>query len=191
MVLKRITALLIMLITVFCSFSLSACSSELTDDELIDIFKKKYDEAYSLNEYIWGDGLPTVEYDASVTVDPYYVEVSEQAEYQTKAELIAAINSVYVSDLASGEITELLFTGYGEDEPAPLYSEKDGKLTVNVKAKGFDLVGKFLTETAVVKKARGNTFVVTVTYEREGKSFEDDIMMRREGDTWKFEAPVY
>ena len=186
----KIVALLIAMLCVLCC-ALVSCSSPLSDEELIAVFKETYKEAVVLNEYIWGKGIEPLEYDGNVSITPYYVAVSSESPYKTVDEFKSAIQGIYVSDLTDGEISEMLFVGYGDDGPKPRYSETDGVLTVDVKYDGFDLLGRFDPETARVKRARGNTVVFTVTYTREGKSWDEDVMMRLEGETWKFEAPTY
>ena len=185
---------LVMLLTVLAGTLLGSCSSPYTEEYLIEVFKEKYERSYVLNEYIWGDGLPASEYNAeNITTESYYVTVSNDAEFKSKAEFIAALNSVYVSDFVSGEIDQLLFTGYGDDGPDPRYGEINGFLSINVLGKGNDNVGvgKFLPDTARVKKATGSTVIFTVTYETNGKTKDYDLMMRLDGDEWKFEAPTY
>ena len=192
---RRVLAIVLIIATVMAAgASFISCSSAQSDEELIAIFKEKYERSYILNEYIWGDGIAPGEYDPeAVKLDAYYVTVAEDAEYTTKVEFIEAIKSVYVSDYVSGEINQLLFAGYGDDGPDPRYGEINGKLSINVNDKGNANIGggKFLPETARVKKARGSVVVFTVTYERDGKQNDYDLMMRLEGDTWKFEAPTY
>lgn len=170
----------------------TSCSSPYTDEQLIGIFKEKYEKSFVLNEYIWGEGLPASEYEENA-LESQYVTVAENAEYRTKGEFLDAIKSVYVSDFVSNEINQLLFIGYGDKGPDPRYGEIDGKLSVNVKDEGNENIGmgKFLPDTARVKRARGSVAVFTVTYERDGKQTEHDLMMRLEGDDWKFEAPTY
>ena len=185
---------LVMLLTVLAGTLLGSCSSPYTEEYLIEVFKEKYERSYVLNEYIWGDGLPASEYNAeNITTESYYVTVSNDAEFKSKAEFIAALNNVYVSDFVSGEIDQLLFTGYGDDGPDPRYGEINGFLSINVLGKGNDNVGvgKFLPDTARVKKATGSTVIFTVTYETNGKTKDYDLMMRLDGDEWKFEAPTY
>ena len=185
---------LVMLLTVLAGTLLGSCSSPYTEEYLIEVFKEKYERSYVLNEYIWGDGLPASEYNAeNITTESYYVTVSNDAEFKSKADFIAALNSVYVSDFVSGEIDQLLFTGYGDDGPDPRYGEINGFLSINVLGKGNDNVGvgKFLPDTARVKKATGSTVIFTVTYETNGKTKDYDLMMRLDGDEWKFEAPTY
>ena len=185
---------LVMLLTVLAGTLLGSCSSPYTEEYLIEVFKEKYERSYVLNEYIWGDGLPASEYNSeNITTESYYVTVSNDAEFKSKADFIAALNSVYVSDFVSGEIDQLLFTGYGDDGPAPRYGEINGFLSINVLGKGNDNVGvgKFLPDTARVKKATGSTVIFTVTYETNGKTKDYDLMMRLDGDEWKFEAPTY
>ena len=185
---------LVMLLTILAGTLLGSCSSPYTEEYLIEVFKEKYERSYVLNEYIWGDGLPASEYNAeNITTESYYVTVSNDAEFKSKADFIAALNSVYVSDFVSGEIDQLLFTGYGDDGPAPRYGEINGFLSINVLGKGNDNVGvgKFLPDTARVKKATGSTVIFTVTYETNGKTKDYDLMMRLDGDEWKFEAPTY
>ena len=185
---------LVMLLTILAGTLLGSCSSPYTEEYLIEVFKEKYERSYVLNEYIWGDGLPASEYNAeNITTESYYVTVSNDAEFKSKADFIAALNSVYVSDFVSGEIDQLLFTGYGDDGPAPRYGEINGFLSINVLGKGNDNVGvgKFLPDTARVKKATGRTVIFTVPYETNGKTKDYDLMMRLDGDEWKFEAPTY
>ena len=185
---------LITLLVLLVSAVLVSCSSPYTDEYLIQVFKEKYERSYVLNEYIWGDGLPASEYNAeNISTESYYVTVSNDAEFKSKADFIAALNSVYVSDFVSGEIDQLLFTGYGDEGPAPRYGEINGFLSINVLGKGNDNVGvgKFLPDTARVKKATGSTVIFTVTYETNGKTKDYDLMMRLDGDEWKFEAPTY
>ena len=185
---------LVMLLTVLAGTLLGSCSSPYTEEYLIEVFKEKYERSYVLNEYIWGDGLPASEYNAeNISTESYYVTVSNDAEFKSKADFIAALNSVYVSDFVSGEIDQLLFTGYGDDGPDPRYGEINGFLSINVLGKGNDNVGvgKFLPDTARVKKATGSTVIFTVTYETNGKTKDYDLMMRLDGDEWKFEAPTY
>ena len=182
------------LLTILAGMLLGSCSSPYTEEYLIEVFKEKYERSYVLNEYIWGDGLPASEYNAeNITTESYYVTVSNDAEFKSKADFIAALNSVYVSDFVSGEIDQLLFTGYGDDGPDPRYGEINGFLRINVLGKGNDNVGvgKFLPDTARVKKATGSTVIFTVTYETNGKTKDYDLMMRLDGDEWKFEAPTY
>ena len=185
---------LFVLLTILAGMLLGSCSSPYTEEYLIEVFKEKYERSYVLNEYIWGDGLPASEYNAeNITTESYYVTVSNDAEFKSKADFIAALNSVYVSDFVSGEIDQLLFTGYGDDGPAPRYGEINGFLSINVLEKGNANVGvgKFLPDTARVKKATGSTVIFTVTYETNGKTKDYDLMMRLDGDEWKFEAPTY
>ena len=192
---KRILSIILLIATVMTvGASLTSCSSPYSDEELIEVFKKKYESSYVINEYIWGEGIAPGEYDPEgIKLDVYYVAVAEDAAYATKIEFIEAIKSVYVSDFVSGEINQLLFTGYGEDGPDPRYGEIDGRLSINVLDSGNANIGggKFLTETARVKKARGSVVVFTVTYERDGVKNDYDLMMRLEDGVWKFEAPTY
>ena len=192
---KRILSIILLIATVITvGASLTSCSSPYSDEELIGVFKEKYESSYVINEYIWGEGIAPGEYDPEgIKLDVYYVAVAENAEYATKIEFIEAIKSVYVSDFVSGEINQLLFTGYGEDGPDPRYGEIDGRLSINVLDSGNANIGggKFLTETARVKKARGSVVVFTVTYERDGVKNDYDLMMRLEDGEWKFEAPTY
>ena len=187
---ELILALALALGTVF----VSSCSSPYSDEQLIEMFKTKYERSYVLNEYIWGEGIPASEYNAeNITTESYYVTVANDAEFKSKADFIAALNSVYVSDFVDMEISQLLFEGYGDDGPAPRYGEINGFLSINVLDDGNENVGveKFLPETARVKKATKSTVVFTVTYERDGKTSDYDLMMRLDGDEWKFEAPTY
>ena len=192
---KRILSIILLIATVMTvGASLTSCSSPYSDEELIGVFKEKYESSYVINEYIWGEGIAPGEYDPEgIKLDVYYVAVAENAEYATKIEFIEAIKSVYVSDFVSGEINQLLFTGYGEDGPDPRYGEIDGRLSINVLDSGNANIGggKFLPETARVKKARGSVVVFTVTYERDGVKNDYDLMMRLEDGEWKFEAPTY
>lgn len=192
---KRFLSLVLLIATVMTvGVGITSCSSAYTDEQLIAIFKEKYEKSYVINEYIWGDGIAPGEFDPeAVKLEAYYVTVSESAEYRTKGAFIDAIKSVYVSDFVSDEINQLLFLGYGDDGPDPRYGEINGVLSVNVNDKGNKNIGggKFLPDTARVKKARGSVVVFTVTYERDGKQNDYDLMMRLEGDQWKFEAPTY
>ena len=190
---KRFLAVILAMLTAMTvGASLVSCSSAYTDEQLIAIFAEQYEKSYVLNEYVWGEGIAPGEYDPNdVKLEAYYVTVAENAQYTTKAEFLDALKSVYVSDFVSDEIDQLLFRGYGDDGPDPRYGEINGKLSINVNDKGNENIGmgKFLPDTARVKKSRGSVVVFTVTYERDGKDY--DIMMRLEGDTWKFEAPTY
>lgn len=190
---QRLFAVILVVSVVFSVFcSCNKASAEM-EAELLAEFKEKYELSYRLNEYIWGSGLPAGEIDSGVTLNPYYVTVSEQAEYRTKSEFVADINKVYVSDFVSDEIETLLFIGYKDDGIHPRYGEIDGYISINVRDKGNSNIGegKFLTETARVKKIRGNTAVLTVTYLRDGVEKDYDIMMRLDGEEWKFESPTY
>ena len=191
---KIVSVILVIAAVMALGASLVSCSSPYSDEELISIFKTQYEKSFVLNEYIWGDGIPSIEYDPeSIKLDYYYVEVANDAEYTTKISFIEAIKSVYVSDFVSGEINQLLFTGYGDDGPEPRYGEINGRLSINVLDNGNVNIGggRFLPETARVKKARGSVVVFTVTYERDGNKNDYDLMMRLEDGVWKFEAPTY
>ena len=191
---KFISVILVIAAVMALGASFVSCSSPYSDEELISIFKTQYEKSFVLNEYIWGDGIPAIEYDPeSIKLDYYYVEVANDAEYTTKISFIDAIKSVYVSDFVSGEINQLLFTGYGDDGPEPRYGEINGRLSINVLDNGNVNIGggRFLPETARVKKARGSVVVFTVTYERDGNKNDYDLMMRLEDGVWKFEAPTY
>jgi len=194
-IMKKLIALLLITATALMLGSVMiSCSVKYNDEELIGIFKEKYEKTVVLNEYIWGDGLKPAEYEPDeVKLDAYYVLVDESAAYTTKEAFIDAIKEVYVSDFVSDEINQLLFIGYGDKGPEPRYGEINGKLSINVKDTGNENigVGRFLPETARVKKARGSVVVFTVTYEREGKQTEHDLMMRLEEGEWRFEAPTY
>ena len=130
---KIVSVILVIAAVMALGASLVSCSSPYSDEELISIFKTQYEKSFVLNEYIWGDGIPSIEYDPeSIKLDYYYVEVANDAEYTTKISFIEAIKSVYVSDYVSGEINQLLFTGYGDDGPEPRYGEINGRLSINV-----------------------------------------------------------
>ena len=190
---KKLLTVIIVISSLLCAVCSCNSGSDRMEAELLAEFKEKYELSYRLNEYIWGSGLPAGEIDEGVTLNPYYVTVSEQAEYRTKAEFVADINKVYVSDFVSDEIETLLFVGYKDDGIHPRYGEIDGNISINVRDKGNENigVGKFLTETARVKSIRGGTAVFTVTYLRDGVQKDYDIMMRLDGEGWKFESPTY
>ena len=191
---KIISVILIMATVMALGVSLTACSSPYTDEELIAVFKTQYEKSFVINEYVWGKGIAPSEYDSEgINLDSYYVTVADGAEYTTKISFIEAIKSVYVSDFVSGEINQLLFTGYGDDGPEPRYGEINGILSINVLDQGNENIGggRFLPDTARVKKARGSVAVFTVTYERDGVKNDYDLMMRLEDGQWKFEAPTY
>jgi len=188
---KKLLAVMLVISSLMCIFC--SCSAKVDEAEVLEAFKAQYELSYKLNEYIWGSGLPVGEINENVTLNPYYVMVSEEAEYRTKAEFLAAINQVYVSDFVTNEIETRLFVGSDDDKIPQRYSEMEGYLSINVRDKGNDDVGegKFLPDTARVKRAKGNTVVLTVTYLRDGIEKEYDIMMRRDGEEWKFESPTY
>lgn len=156
-------------------------------------FKTLYPESVKINEYVFGKGLPyDGEYDIDSLSSPYYVEVSEDSPYRTRAELEAAVLSVYSKGYYNN-IRQSLFDGYGDGSDAkPRYKEVDGVLKIDITNKGYSINGVFDAETATVKDASSADAVIAAIYSAEGQTpREYELTLVLEGGEWRFDAPTY
>lgn len=177
--------LLVIAVTVF-----SACGKP-DETEVLEAFKTLYEKSATVNEYVYGNGLPSdTAWDEKTT--PQYEAVSEGSPYKTRAELEKAILEVYSAEYYNEAIVYSLFSGYGEStKKAARYSESDGVLKVNVADKGRDVGGRFDMNTAVIVELSYEHAVIRATYTKGDSvnSYELSMVMTENG--WRFDIPTY
>lgn len=181
--------ILISLLTVLTAVSCNGGDGEAA----LAAFKTLYAESVKINEYVFGAGLPyDGEYDLESLSSPYYVEVSEGSPYKTKAELEAAVLSVYSKGYYNN-IRQSLFDGYGEDSDVkPRYKEVGGVLKIDITNTGYKISGVFDTENATVKDVSSSDAIISAIYSVEGQNQKEyELTLVLENGEWRFDAPTY
>ena len=80
---KRLVSLLMLLVIAVTAFS--ACGKP-DETEVIEAFKTLYEKSVTVNEYVYGNGLPSdTAWDEKTA--PQYEAVSEGSPYKSRAEL--------------------------------------------------------------------------------------------------------
>lgn len=186
---KRLVSLLVLLaITVTAVFT--ACGKP-DEAGVLEAFKALYEKSVTVNDYVYGAGLPSdTPWDGKT--EPQYEAVSSEAPYKTRAELEKAILEVYSADYYNDAMVYSLFSGYGESsKTSARYSEKNGILTVNVADKGRNVSGRFDTNTASIVELSYDRAVISATYTKGDSvnTYELSMVMTENG--WRFDIPTY
>lgn len=187
---KRLVALLVLLVIAVTSTVFTACDKP-DEAGVLEAFKALYEKSVTVNEYVYGAGLPSdTPWDEKTT--PQYENLSSEAPYKTRAELEKAILEVYSADYYNDAMLYSLFSGYGESSKlSARYSEKDGALKVNVADKGRDVSGRFDMNTLSIVELSYDRAVISATYTKGEtvKTYELSMVMTENG--WRFDIPTY
>ena len=186
---KGIAALIALALTVASVLSaLTACSPLPKEEDVLAQFKELYGKSLIINEYIWGEGLPTKEHTDGQA--PLYIMLADDSPYLKKDEFKAAICEVYAKSYVDNEISKYLFDGYGSSSAITArYSVDDnGYLAFDVKSDGEDVSGRFLTDTATVKEITADKAVISCDYERYDMGVKTfTLTMVLENNRWRFD----
>ena len=152
--------------------------------------KQLYAASESINDIIWGAGLPyDGEYNVAELTDPYYVPVSANSPYKTKAELEKAILDIYSKDYFEDFIKYDIYGNSAVPTDYARYKEENGVLYVNVCDDG-DYNGKALgygcdIDKATVSELSGTEAKLIAKYTVNGEKLEKTFMMTYENGAWK------
>lgn len=191
---KRMIAVFLLTVTAVSSgLFLTRCASEADKAEVLAAFKELYEKSIEINDYIFGEGLPVTEsFDSDDVKSPYYVAVSENAEYRTREELEAAVLEVYSSEYYESALKAALFEGYADGSgPDPRYITDGSVFKTDAGNKGADTSGRFDPETAEIVDISASSASVRATYTRAGTVAEYTLSMVRTENGWRFNVPTY
>ena len=185
---KRLVSVLMLL--VIAVTVLSACGKP-DETEVLEAFKALYEKSVTVNEYVYGNGLPSdTAWDEQTS--PQYEAVSESSPYKTRAELEKAILEVYSAEYYNEAIVYSLFSGYGESsKKASRYSEGSGAFKVNVADKGRDVSGRFDMNTAVIVELSYEHAVISATYTKGDSVNTYKLSMVMTENGWRFDIPTF
>jgi hypothetical protein len=185
-------ALVLAAVSVFC---LVGCSKP-SESEVLDAYKALYPTAYEIMQIAYGKGLPyDGEYDLENIRGSKYVKVSESSPYKTRAELEAAVLSVYTQDFYDDVLKNLLFGGYEANEDglfgvSPRYKENGGVLYIDIKYEQFANVTARDVDRAVADEIKSKSAVIKVPYTVGGvERIRESIIVLTENG-WRLDAMV-
>lgn len=164
-------------------------SCERQDEaQSIEIVKDLIERSYTLNVVYYGEGLP---YDAEKQVEGEYYEVTEDAPFRIRNDLIVETRAVFSEDIALGLLGAYLdgYSNMGVVVYARYLTGPDGYLTVYKDYKNVnDQITKYDTSSVQIIKNRKNKIVASVTSEDGGETIE--VTLIYENDAWKLDSPT-
>lgn len=185
---KRIFSLLFAVTLLFVTASTSSCAKAQDDASIIAAFSALAPKAHELYGIVYGDVLP---HEKEAGNDGYYA-VSSDAEYQSIAELKAAMNQVFSSGYLE-ILYNTAFSGVSEDEGAidAKFVEKDGALYVNPDVtSNFGSPREFDFASAEVLKANPYKAIVSVPVTgADSEALEVSMQMAEDG--WRIDSAIY
>ena len=190
---KIIIVFMAVMLTVF---SLVSCGGKPEDTDVLTAFTELYNKSISVNEYVFGKGLPydnPESYDIENLDSPHYVAVSESSPYKSIAELEAAILEVYSRSYYEGSLKQGLFDGYpGDDKNKPRYVEEKGVLKIDItKPNLMTVPGTFDTSSARIKSSSYSEAVIKALWTSGETSKEYELVMVFDGSAWRMDSPTY
>ncbi len=164
-------------------------SCERQDEaQSIEIVKDLIERSYTLNVVYYGEGLP---YDAQKQVEGEYYEVTEDAPFRIRNDLIVETRAVFSEDIALGLLGAYLdgYSNMGVVVYARYLTGPDGYLTVYKDYKNVnDQITKYDTSSVQIIKNRKNKIVASVTSVDGGETIE--VTLIYENDAWKLDTPT-
>ncbi len=189
---KKISSILIAII--FLSVSMMSCGKP-EDTEVLNAFSDLYEKSRSINEYVFGKGLPYDDpenYDIENLQSPYYIPVSENSPYKTQAEFEAAILDVYSKNYYDVSIKQIVFDGFGENSKEnPRYVEVDGVLKIDITNTGAILTGIFDAAAANVVSSSFSDAIVKAPWKSGETVKEYQITLIYGENGWRLDSPTY
>jgi hypothetical protein len=162
-------------------------SCERQDEaQSIEIVKDLVERSYTLNVVYYGEGLP---YDAEKQVEGEYYEVTEDAPFRIRNDLIVETRAVFSEDIALGLLGAYLdgYSNMGVVVYARYLTGPDGYLTVYKDYKNVnDQITKYDTSSVQIIKNRKNKIVASVTSVDGGETIE--VTLIYENDAWKLDS---
>jgi hypothetical protein len=162
-------------------------SCERQDEaQSIEIVKDLIERSYTLNVVYYGEGLP---YDAEKQVEGEYYEVTEDAPFRIRNDLIVETRAVFSEDIALGLLGAYLdgYSNMGVVVYARYLTGPDGYLTVYKDYKNVnDQITKYDTSSVQIIKNRKNKIVASVTSVDGGETIE--VTLIYENDAWKLDS---
>ena len=162
-------------------------SCERQDEaQSIEIVKDLIERSYTLNVVYYGEGLPC---DAEKQVEGEYYEVTEDAPFRIRNDLIVETRAVFSEDIALGLLGAYLdgYSNMGVVVYARYLTGPDGYLTVYKDYKNVnDQITKYDTSSVQIIKNRKNKIVASVTSVDGGETIE--VTLIYENDAWKLDS---
>lgn len=165
---------------------MSSCSGA-PDSEILGALEGLAPKASELYGVVYGDSLPHGEEDESGMC-----VVSEDAQYQSRADISAALKDVFTNEYASTiEITAFRGVSADEGEISPKFFEQNGVFYVCPSStEDFNVPdGVDLTGAKVVKK---NRFMAKVNIPLgEGEEDDVEVTLKLVDGVWKIDSPLF
>lgn len=194
---SRILAAVLGMVLVVC---LSACGSGLSEAEIRSTFAALIDDSLALNIVYFGEGLPSIA-DDDEAVNSWYLPVSDDAPFQTEAEIRAATKAVFTTDLCEHLFT-LGFTGMsvedddGERQTVTFarYIEQDGMLTVrtDLDEDAINVHRTYDYESMTILIDEGDCIIASFPTFLDGEpSVSVKVTIKKTPDGWRLDSPTY
>lgn len=195
---KKITAALLLL-TVLLAV-LAGCKGPFTNADAVSYLTPLLEKDAQLNHYIWGEGFSTREdpgADVNVTETSKYYRVNEDAPYHSVAQLKAAIEEVYSSQLIS-EIYAYAFENNNEVMARFCDFTQDGKVAdlqidVTNNHPPYQLSAVFYPATAVVERSTATIIEAKVEYSigADGERQTTTVRLLKQDGVWKLDTHTW
>ena len=177
--LKKVTAFLctcLLVTLLFCS-----CGGNMTDESVRLELERLLPLSYELNDIFWGKGLPAEVSPSSNR----YLPVANDCPYQDIDSILAKTTEVFSKEYVE-IVKDAVFTD--SDDIDPRYIMVDGKLLVDKKNEGFNIVGNIVISSAVIKKQNRGMVVVSASYEDGGKT---ELTLVLQDGKWYLNSSTY
>lgn len=185
-------ALSLLLICIFI-FSFSSCAKGPSLDEVRARCEELILASQELQEIINGAGLPVN--DQYFTGSDYWYVNTDESEYDSIAEITAAIDAVYEENYARN-IKDILFVGYNDSVGSlfPRFTEGDYGDLMQYKYTG-ELPEKTAFDFSAMEmvKSRPDSFTVSVPASFDGKTENMEITFSYDTNSgvWLLNSPIY
>lgn len=177
---------------VFASLFLFACSSEISDEEVRVILLNLVPRSQQLNGIFWGNGIKLEDEEAvpmvTVTTAQYY-RTTQNSPFKSTGDIKAAAEKVFSRDYLQSVYT-IMFEGSGDISPR-FADNEDGQLTMDICFKVYDLNTEIFPETAVVKETGAGLIRAEVDCKTKGTPGKMNILLRQQDGVWLIDSPTY
>lgn len=197
---KRLSAMILALITLFSLCTITGCAGPISDQQAIEILTPLLEKDVVLNQYVWGSGFSTREDpggDIGVTTICKYHRVNEDAPYHSTAALRADIEEVY-STLLAAAICQYAFENT-EDSMARfcdfIQDNKVGDLQIDVTLNHppYELDAVMYPDTIHVKRSTTTIIEAEIEYSIGSDSARGTMIIRAllQDGKWKLDTHTW
>ncbi len=189
---KRIIALVLMVIFAISLVPCLISCKRVKDDEAREIIKELVESSYDLNVIYFGTGLRH-ELTEEDTGD--YIRVSEDALYTTKKPLVEKTKEIFSADYAQDIISSAFVGAGGGISSTASYAryieDVDGILTIRRDSVVVDAIAEYDYSTIKIIKNSKNLIIARIQTSNLESNTEVQMQFVYEDGAWKIDSATY